>query len=788
MGLLLIFLFFYLVSTSPLINYLRPLESKEYMQSMAESLFIKLPINHSQYRQGSYAGIDRDLLVYAQYYQKRNNQFPDLFPGIWTVEWARIDSEYEQGRPKNYFETRFDFKGNLIGFRDNTFDPNSVDPDLINNITEDDALFEAKYFLGEYGIKTSSLIVANRKKDQKGDKTQFQFILENKSEKYPDLLNKYTVELLGNKVIGYQLNRVIDKQSLQKLVNLDQNNIFDIMMLIVWSVLILILIFYFIKMLRKDELEFKHALWIGIALSLFVFSVIFSYETNDLTGSIVGGVVVAFFVFLGILVALPTVESQNRTTWPEKLIISDLLFQGKIFIRESGVAILRSYFLMGVTLFVLVIFIRGISGFGLGYILLDSDMVTVYQNIKYLLSTILKNIVAASFIVLIFLSFWPAFLKKKINNFTIFWTLLAISFSLGGIRLFFFKPDYIALLVALPISVIWALLALRYDLFTIFLSYMGTTVLLKLSLIFLIPGTLSSITGTMATLLVVLFFILGIFLVFRQGSAEDYDNYVPDYVSRIAERERLSRELEIARSVQMRFLPRKIPECPSIEIASICQPAMEVGGDYYDFIQIGDRYLSILIGDVSGKGVSAAFYMTMVKGIIKTLSKKIKQPSTLLAEANDIFCENSPGDIFITIIYGVFDLKEKSLTIASAGHPPLIVWKSKTKTIERVNPKGIALGLDKSKKYREIIEEKSIPIEENDILVFYTDGVSESMNMQQEIFGEDRLQKIIEDSAHLPPQTIQKNIINSVNQFAEKAAQHDDFTMVVVKVQTNKNI
>jgi len=210
---------------------------------------------------------------------------------------------------------------------------------------------------------------------------------------------------------------------------------------------------------------------------------------------------------------------------------------------------------------------------------------------------------------------------------------------------------------------------------------------------------------------------------------------------------------------------------------------MEVGGDYYDFIRINDRYMSVLIGDVSGKGVSAAFYMTMVKGIIKTLSKKTRDPATLLIEANEIFCENTPRNVFITIIYGIFDLKAQTLTVASAGHNPLIAWRNRTGKTEIVNPKGMALGLEPGELYRTIIEEKCIPIEEKDVFVFYTDGVSEAMNTKEEIFGEERLRLVIEQYAHLSPQLLQEKVVQAVSEFSGKAPQHDDLTMVVVKIR-----
>ena len=361
---------------------------------------------------------------------------------------------------------------------------------------------------------------------------------------------------------------------------------------------------------------------------------------------------------------------------------------------------------------------------------------------------------------------------------------MAITFNLGGLHRLYFHPPYLGLVLVVPITLIWAHVVRKRDMLTVLISLIGVLFFLDLMLVPLMPDTLFSPPGMAVIIFVGLFFLLGVYLVFRPQSVKDYDSYVPGYVSRIAERERFLKELEIARGVQMRFLPQRIPEFPSLEIVSLCQPAMEVGGDYYDFIQMNERYMSVLIGDVSGKGVSAAFYMTMVKGIIKTLSKKTKAPATLLIEANEIFCENAPRNVFITIIYGIFDLKAQTLTVASAGHNPLIAWRHRTGKTEVVNPRGIALGLAPGEHYREIIEEKCIPIEEKDVFVFYTDGVSEAMNTNEEIFSEDRLRLVIEQYAHLSPQLLQEKIVQAVSEFSGKAPQHDDLTMVVVKIRS----
>ena len=497
----------------------------------------------------------------------------------------------------------------------------------------------------------------------------------------------------------------------------------------------------------------------------------------------VGGIL-GLVCLVGLLILFPVTESCARQYWPEKLEVLDVILRMKGSVRETGAAILHSFFLIGLTVFLFGTMLLVSTTLDLGYLVLPAEMIDAFQDLTQAIIFSTETIVTAFFLGLAFLGFWPAFLKGKIpNKKRLFIVLLTLSYILAGLQLFYFHPPFLGFMVILPLMLIWGSIVWKWDLFTLLLSLLGTVFFLGLMMMPLIPDTLFSPQGMAVIIAIVLFFLLGVYLVFRPRSAKDYDSYIPEYIRRMAEKERFLRELEIARGVQLRFLPQKIPEFPSLDIVSLCQPAMEVGGDYYDFIRIDDRYMSVLIGDVSGKGVSAAFYMTMVKGIIKTLSKKTKDPATLLSEANDIFFENAPRNVFITIIFGIFDLKEKTLTLARAGHNPLVAWKRRTGKAELIHPRGLGLGLEYGERYRATIEEIRIPIEEKDVFVFYTDGVTEAMNIREEIFGEERLIAVIEAYAHLSSQELQGKILQAVREFSGKAPQHDDFTMVVIKVR-----
>ena len=749
---------------------------------MADSFYRKLPVAQLEGEPQVFMRLDPDLLEYVQYYKKENNHFPDLTPGYWSVVWG-TPAHSEKSRESRFFEVKYDFNGNLIGFTDNT--GNTGNNDVLPDSNEDDALFEAKYFLGEYGISIRSLTMVSKEISKQGDRTLYKFLLENSEEKYPDLVDHYTVQLLGGRVIEYQLDRMISKKKLPGLSHSGDKALSAALMAITWLVIILTLIIRFVKKLRKDELEFNRGLWLGVILggTVFINMTIGSHFGGSWINLFLSGGLSGAAAFLGLLLLYSTSESQGRTAWPEKLAVTDLLFQGQLYIRECGAAILRSFFFTGVTLLFLGLTVLAITSFNIGHVSFELVAMEGFQNIFSGISLILNTIIFTVFVGFTLLFFWPGFLREKVPGKFLFMFFLAMTFSVGGMQFIFFNPLYLALILLLPVTLGWAYLVYRYDLFTMFLSFLGVKFFLDLALVLIIPGSLASVVGLSIVIFVFVIFFVGVYLVFRPHSAEDYDSYVPEYVNRIAERERMVRELEIARSVQMRFLPQSVPEFPNLDIVSLCQPAMEVGGDYYDFVRMDDRSMSVLIGDVSGKGVSAAFYMTMVKGIIKTLSRKTRQPSLLLAEANEIFCENAPRDVFVTVIYGVFDLENRTLTVASAGHNPLMVWNNKDTTVQLVNPKGIAIGLAKGERYQNLIEEITIPFNEGDVFIFYTDGVSESMNMDQEIFGEERLQEVLKASAHQSPRIIQRNVLEAVGRFSGKAPQHDDFTMIVVKIR-----
>jgi serine phosphatase RsbU (regulator of sigma subunit) len=259
---------------------------------------------------------------------------------------------------------------------------------------------------------------------------------------------------------------------------------------------------------------------------------------------------------------------------------------------------------------------------------------------------------------------------------------------------------------------------------------------------------------------------------------------IQELLRQSAEKERLEEELRVARAIQMSLLPKDRVSVPGLSIAALCLPATEVGGDYYDFIPLSEGRIALLIADVSGKGTSAALYMAELKGLVLSLSRMYESPRRLLIEANKILAANLDSRSFITMAYAVIDMNARRMIYARAGHNPIfhVSADGGGSTTKVLAPEGLGLALDRGSQFEKILEEESTELSSGDVFLFFTDGVSEAMNDRSELFGEDRLRVIMEDNAALPMEELREKMIDEVFSFAGGAVQHDDMTMVLVKV------
>jgi len=251
-----------------------------------------------------------------------------------------------------------------------------------------------------------------------------------------------------------------------------------------------------------------------------------------------------------------------------------------------------------------------------------------------------------------------------------------------------------------------------------------------------------------------------------------------------AEKERISAELRIATEIQDSMLPHIFPPFPDrteFDIYASMLPAKEVGGDFYDFYFIDKNNLVIVIADASGKGIPASLFMVITKTLIKNCSS-CKKPKGLMETVNKKLCENNKASMFVTAIVGFYNIPTGKFVYVNAGHnPPLIKKHNGNYEFIRTKP-SLVLAWMKDANY----EEKEIILEPNDVLYLYTDGVTEAMNANSELFSESRLLEALNKNKNLPPKELLKAIKQEVDIFADGTEQADDITMVALKINTAK--
>jgi serine phosphatase RsbU (regulator of sigma subunit) len=245
------------------------------------------------------------------------------------------------------------------------------------------------------------------------------------------------------------------------------------------------------------------------------------------------------------------------------------------------------------------------------------------------------------------------------------------------------------------------------------------------------------------------------------------------------EKERMENELEVARNIQSRILPSENPSYEQLEVDSLFVPAFEVGGDYYDFFKLDNNKLAFVIADVSGKGVFASYIMAEVKGIFEALSQVILNPKELLIKTNDLLYRSLDKKSFVTALYGIVDLNSGIVTFARAGHMPLLICSERK--LKEYLPKGMGLGFDFSNKFNSNIDVMEIQLNNDDIIILYTDGVTESQNSENIEFGFERLKNVVETNCDDELSNITKNIFQEVSLFSKDKEQHDDLTLVLFK-------
>ncbi|HTP12050.1 MAG TPA: SpoIIE family protein phosphatase, partial [Bacteroidota bacterium] len=247
------------------------------------------------------------------------------------------------------------------------------------------------------------------------------------------------------------------------------------------------------------------------------------------------------------------------------------------------------------------------------------------------------------------------------------------------------------------------------------------------------------------------------------------------------EKEKFEEELSLARRIQQGLLPKENPSVPGLDVAGISIPALTVGGDYFDFIQIDDSKLLVVIADVSGKGMSAALYMSKVQGMVQLAAHMYPSPKEMLKNVNRRIFEGIERRSFITMILALFDTKKKKVRICRAGHNKALIGLNGH--LKFLKGGGIGLGLEKGPLFDNELEEVVLPLKPESIFFFYTDGLTEAMNRHGKEFGEETVSDLVKEKRSLASAELQQVVVTAAEEFRGEAEQNDDLTVVVVKAE-----
>jgi sigma-B regulation protein RsbU (phosphoserine phosphatase) len=249
----------------------------------------------------------------------------------------------------------------------------------------------------------------------------------------------------------------------------------------------------------------------------------------------------------------------------------------------------------------------------------------------------------------------------------------------------------------------------------------------------------------------------------------------------LREQERIKQELRIARQIQLSSLPQSVPSIAGLDIHGMSQPALEVGGDFFDYMNGDSQELLVIVGDVSGKGISAALYMSKIQGIFRSLQSFNLTPRDLFVRTNRVIRRDLDKTFFVTGLAGKFNPERREVVLVRAGHLPLYHYRAERKKVDCIQSEGLGFGIEQTDEFEKKLQEYKTDYDCGDVFLFATDGVIEAFNSRQQEFGEERLLQALQESADAPARMISDFILKRFNEFIDGDLPHDDTTLVVIK-------
>jgi len=770
--------------------------SRSEILERSRSYLLGLGYDLKEYQQDAWVSVEGRTHLYLQTRvgMDRANEIvrSDTIPAHhWYVSW--YDASLPQSQNPETFRVWITVGGRLLGFEhviDDSVGMLSVSPAEARSMAEN-FLVAQQVPLHEYQLKTSS--------DTKlRGRTDYRFVWSRQ-----DMLGEQELWLRvqGDEVGGYRAS-FIPQGDFQR----EYGDTFTKMTFIVtasFATLFFLFFFIIVLFLRKyHEGEVGTRTAALVFVGLFAMSVLSTLNQYPVLGAsatigdlnkanvrlVVFGMdifIVQVFFSVMVFAAWSVGESSSRSLWPRKLTAVDSTLFRKFFTVEVGEGILRGYAwglgLLG--LFALVCY--GLTRWA-GVYLLPTEVSGIAEAYVPAAQPILSGFIGAVTCEIMYRLFFISFLNERLKKpwlavlaAAVTWTVTA--YALWSVPLGHPRPG-LHFAVLLLFGLAFGYLFLRYDLIT---TIMANFVLISLSAaipLFSSRGAYFAPVHWMVLLFLAIPLVIAVLGLVKKQRFEFTPETMPTHIKRISERERMAKELEIARSVQMSLLPKTNPRADGYDIAGICIPALEVGGDYYDFVTLGGSRIGIAIGDVSGKGVPAAIYMTLTKGILQSHAEDNVSPKLVLSKVNSLMYRTIERNSFVSMFYAILDIRQRTIRFARAGQCPVILTQHADHEGSFLTPKGMALGLEMGKVFDAVLEERELRLQPGEVLVFYTDGFTEAMNKQEDEFGERRLVEAVSRHRTKPAPEMIRGICDEVKGFTGDVIQHDDMTMVVLKV------
>jgi len=242
-------------------------------------------------------------------------------------------------------------------------------------------------------------------------------------------------------------------------------------------------------------------------------------------------------------------------------------------------------------------------------------------------------------------------------------------------------------------------------------------------------------------------------------------------------KQRMEEEISVAREIQQMLLPNSLPTGKNFEISAMNIPSKEVGGDYYDFIQFDERQIGIAIGDIAGKGIPGAILMSNLQAAFRASAWQYRNPVQVMDKINNQIARTTSSEKYATFFYGIFDTHKLTFTFTNAGHNFPII-KKETGEHSFLSEGGLIIGVQSDFKY----QSTTVKLKPGDTIVFYTDGITEALNLDVEEFGEQQLINIVLNYPFRTAEELRNHIYEEMMKFTEGTAQYDDLTLIVLKI------